>query len=484
MMSETDSTTISRAFLKVVEQAPDRAALVFQDEVYTYAMLHDLAAAFAIRLREAGVGAQSTVQVHVNDLAVVMGALLATSCLGARFAEQSITGKLPLDRPITHRIVAKAQADLENQVVVDQSFSPANFSREEKSAIWQASAVDANAPWIIVATSGTTGLPKAVALSQQLVCRRSFAVRYDFEAGKTRFASLFPYPSRPFLARGMAAILGGATIVERGTWAFWQDTNVTMVSGSLAQVRSALDIPAGASPLPKLEIIGAKLATEEAAGLLAHFAIVDDTYGATETSKSWSNLYTRGADGALVVRGQPVSAQFEIVDENGKPVEAGTPGTLRVKSECAARAYLFAGESGEDLLQDGWFYPGDIGRFGPEGNLDIIGRDSADVISIKSNKINGKLIDFVLESIDGIVAAAAFASPKAGADEILAFIEFEEGQNMAQSIELARHTCRERLGPDYVPAKLWPINRLPRAKNGAVDRVECANLIMAAIKAQ
>jgi acyl-coenzyme A synthetase/AMP-(fatty) acid ligase len=411
-----------------------------------------------------------------------MGVMLATACLGARLAEQSITSKFPLDQPITHTIVSALQAGGENRIVVDQSFSPANFTTAEKAAIWQEGVAEAEVPWIIVTTSGTTGLPKAVGLSQRLVCKRSFAVKRDFGPENTRFASLFPYPSRPFMARGMAAVLNGAAIVDRGPWGFWQEAGVTMVSGSLAQVQTALKVPEGAVRLPKLEVIGAKLPKEDAARLLQGFALIDDTYGATETSKTWSNQYSLAPEGTLARCGEPVSSIIEIVDSQGAPVSEGGTGTVRVKSDCSASFYLFSETGASEILQDGWFYPGDTARFGVNGFLDIIGRTSGDVISINSSKISGKLIDLVLETIEGITAAAAFRSPKAGTQEILAFVEFEDGVNMAQTIELARHTCRERLGAEFVPAKLWPINLVPRFENGTIDRDKCASLILSAIK--
>ncbi|MBL4874013.1 MAG: acyl--CoA ligase [Rhodobacteraceae bacterium] len=469
--------------MEVVEQTPDRPALIFQSETYTFSMLRDLSAAFAIRLRDAGVGPNSTVQIQADDLAVVISVMLATSCLGARLIERAITDKMPLGFPITHSIVVAPEDGIQNQIIVDQSFSPNKFEALEKEKIWRDSAVDPETPWIIVSTSGTTGLPKVVGLSQRLVCKRSDAVRNDFESGVTKFASLFPYSSRPFFARAIAAILNGATIVDRGPWAFWLESGVNMVAGSLSQVQSFTDIGAQAQKIAKLEVIGAKLLEVDVVNFLRSFELVDDTYGATETNKTYSNLYSIGLDGLLQTRGHSYESSIEVVDENDDLIAAGRPGTVRVKTDCAAEKYLFSVNGETHVLREGWFYPGDIARWGKNGVLDVIRRTSEDVIVSGSSKINAKLIEFVLKSLNGIVEAAVFTNPKKNTDEIIAFAVFEEDVNRLQIVELAKHACRDQFGKEFVPAKIWPINILPKYEDGALDRAKCVSMISEAIDA-
>jgi len=481
-MTETKNQTIAHQFLKVVNQTPEAPALIFQDEVYTYAMLHDLSAAFAIRLRQAGVDTDSTVHIQSDDLAVTVAVMLATACLGARLAERAITHKLPLGFPITHSIGTDPAAGESGQIIVDQSFSPAHYSAAEKAEIWRDSAADSEAPWIIVSTSGTTGLPKVVGLSQRLVRKRSHAVRNDFIAGETRFTSLFPYATRPFFARAIAAIYSGATIVDRGPWEFWQRTSVTLVSGSLQQVRTKLQNKPQSNRIAKLEVIGAKLPEAEVPGLLQSFAQIDDTYGATETNKSHSNYYSIGPDGNLHVSGATHESIFEIVDDNDNPVATGESGIVRVKAECAAAEYIFSDTGETRILHDGWFYPGDIGRWGQHGVLDILRRTSNDVIVSGGSKISAKLIDHVFQSFDGIKAAAAFASPKKNSEEVIVFVVFECDVNKLQLTELAKLSCKEQLGSEFVPTKVWPVAALPRHKDGSPDRAKCAETILSAAR--
>ena len=84
-------------------------------------------------------------------------------------------------------------------------------------------------------------------------------------------------------ARAMAALLNGATIVDRGDWPFWIASGVNRVSGSLKQVKS-LGIDGDADrKIAVVEVSGAKISEAEALNLLRYFDLVDDTYGATET---------------------------------------------------------------------------------------------------------------------------------------------------------------------------------------------------------
>jgi acyl-coenzyme A synthetase/AMP-(fatty) acid ligase len=480
-----DEPAIAALFETIAQEAPDRPALVMAETVYSYGMLLALAKAFAIKLAAAGVDSSATIQLETRDLPVVMASLLASAALGARLAENAVVGELLGARPVTHRLFTAppAQPTASGQtVLIDASWSPAEVLPQADTRFARTQGAT-DAPWLLLATSGTTGLPKVVGLSQRLVLRRSMAVSDEFVAGKTRFASLFSYDCRPFFARAMAALLNGATIVDRGDWPFWIASGVNRVSGSLKQVKSLVIDGDADRKIAVVEVSGAKISEAEALNLLRYFDLVDDTYGATETSKSFSNLLSRAADGTLRKTGAPRDSLIEIVDADGKPVGPMQTGEIRVRNSYCVTAYLF-NQSGEmAALKDGYFYPGDIGRFAENGTLEIIARAGRDVLNFDGVKLNAGVVDHLLASVEGIIAAAAFQSPKADRNEVIAFAQFEEGSNRIQLAELARKACADALGAKITPARVWPITAIPRKADGTPDRAQCAALILEALAA-
>lgn len=170
-------------------------------------------------------------------------------------------------------------------VAIGPDWSPAQV-RAEKLA-WDPpwDAQDPDAPLLIVYTSGTTGMPKFLALSQAMVAGRSAAVADEFRPGETRLAALFPPDNRPYLARLMAVLWNRPTLIAATAPELWPAFGVARVSGSLEQARKLFATRVLSPRLAVIEVSGARLEDADAALPLQSFERVDDTYGASETKR-------------------------------------------------------------------------------------------------------------------------------------------------------------------------------------------------------
>ena len=63
----------------------------------------------------------------------------------------------------------------------------------------------------------------------------------------------------------------------------------------------------------------------------------------------------------------------EVVDDNGEKLGDGQPGNIRISGEGVITQYLDDPKATANSFKDGWFYPGDIGRF-EAGSLVFLGR--------------------------------------------------------------------------------------------------------------
>ncbi|MDB4111952.1 acyl--CoA ligase [Yoonia sp.] len=483
-MTSDAPTTIAHRFSQLAELSPERDALVFPEMTYSYGMLWALTKAFALKMSDEGVDQTSTIQLETKDLPVVLASLLASSLLGARLAEAAITDALVADNPITHRFsINHSEPSSQTAcIIIDENWSPAEVLKERSLSEILGRKIDMDAAWLILSTSGTTGRPKVVGLSQHNVVRRSHAVSDEFMSGVTRASILFPYNSRPFFARALGALLNGATIVDRGDWDFWTEAGVNRVTGSVTQAKNLKIGLTGIPKIPVIEVSGAKLSDQEALRLLGGFALVDDTYGATETNKSFSNHLTLDGDGGLLRVGAPRDSVVEIVNEEGALCGASEVGEVRVSNSYCATQYLFSESSSTDVLSEGYFYPGDIASWSRTAALDILRRKEKNLINFDGVKLSSSVLEAVLVSVEGIAQAAAFESPKKGSNDLIAFVVFEPDCNRPQVTERARKACSDALGAKFAPTKIWPINNIPRKIDGHPDYEKCAELILGAVQ--
>jgi acyl-CoA synthetase (AMP-forming)/AMP-acid ligase II len=469
------------ALRALAARAPDRPAILYPDTVFTYAALLALAEAFALRLSALGAGPGATVHLDSRDTALIAPTLLATALTGARFLQNVGATDQPGLPPVTHALRGPdggpgSQAALQ----IGPDWSPAVLRAEGLAWSPDQDVQAPDAPWLIVYTSGTTGLPKFVALTQRMVAGRSAAVADEFRPGETRYAALFPADSRPFLARLLAALWNGATLVDSRDPAVWARSGVTRVTGSLAQAKTLCARHSLTPRLPVLEVSGARLSDADAALLLQSFDVVDDTYGATETNKTFSHLKTLGPAGQVISTPHPRDSTIQILRAEGTLAAPGEEGELRIRNAYLATGYLAAPEATARAFRDGWFHPGDRGLWGPDGSLVIRPRAGA-FVNAEGAKIGLAAIDQVLATVDGIREAAVFPSPKPGAgDTLIAFAVFADKVNRPQVVARARQRCQETLGARLTPAVIRPIRHLPRLADGTPDRAACQALILEA----
>ena len=482
-MANPSQRIVVNAFnIKALEQ-PDAPALIFKDTTYSYAMLRDLVASFTLKFREAGVNEASSLQIRSTDLAISLAGTLAASRIGARVIERAIKPEFQTGFAISHVVSEAPDQGAWHNIVIDQGFSPDTFTRQIKDGVWQGSDPEPTSPWLILTTSGTTGTPKAFALSQDLVMRRSTSLQDEFSGEGNRMALLYSVGSRPFFARALGILCFGGALVENGSWAFWHQSKVTCVSGSLTQARKLIGGRGGSSTLPQIEVIGEKTTIQDIVDLLGRFDRVDDTFGAGEVSKSHSNVYAMDGSGNLVCDPRHCADQIEILDVAGNPCTPQQEGRLRVRSDLAIDTYL-AEQSDTPVTVNGWFYTGDVARWTDQGALDVLSRENENMLTVQGSKIDARIIDTLIASFEGIRDAAVFASPKAGSNEMIAFAVFEEGENRIQLSERARLLCNETLGEKFVPARIWPIDTIPRGPSGTADREACKDLIRNATAAK
>ncbi len=456
---------------------PDLPALIAPDLTLTFEKLWRIVDCFACRMVECGIGQGARVGLDTGDRIVAVSTMFAAALVGAEF----VTLDIPMMRVAALRSThflrspdVPGMADLA-YLVMDETWSPrSGIGSGDHGASWPGYA-GPEAPAWIVQSSGTTGKPKFMRLSQALVHRRVHAVMSEFEPGRTRMATLFGCGSRPFLIRAAAALIAGCTIVDSLDIGFLQTQGVNLLCASPRQVREWLG-PRRIEPrLSRLQCSGAKLDPDETRTLLESFEVVEDVYGSSETIKAHVNI-SRLLGETKMAYGQAVGSEIEIRRDDGTLCAEGEVGTVRIRNACMVEGYVDDAEATARSFRDGWFHPGDLAAWGAQGRLDVVGRVN-DVLNLGGRKVSLNEVDRLLAVVPGVKLAVCFRHPGAGRqDDLAAMLQLEDIARADETVARAHGACIEVLGPECSPREIMVVAALPLTADGVPRRAECQDL--------
>jgi acyl-coenzyme A synthetase/AMP-(fatty) acid ligase len=165
--------------------------------------------------------------------------------------------------------------------------------------------------------------------------------------------------------------------------------------------------------------------------------------------------------------------EVQVVDEIGEVQPVGREGIFRVKSPEAA-LYISAGGDRQELHEDGWFYPGDVGRLGADGTIYVTGR-SSEVINRGGSVVAPEAIEDVLRLNPNIADVAVVGITNAdGVEEIWAAVVSDRLIDPAAVIAAARPRLNEKV-PDHVVQ----VPSIPRAESAKVRRFQLREILQA-----
>lgn len=476
--------TVVEAILHFGRTRPGAAALVEGERTITYGQLAGLVRRTASHLLALGLGRADRIGLCLADTTDHMVALLAVSHIGAV--------AMPLDWRAPPAEGRRLVAGLGLTCVLTGSDARGveGFPQIFLDEVWHGkvalappmeSAVGAwHEPFVISATSGSTGAPKLTQMTHQ---EYYFAVVAMWElmglSGRHRFLCTMPF----FYSGGrnscIAHLLRGDCVVlypSLFTAAEYVDiverqaiTTAATVPSTVRQLLAASDRGPLLPGLTAFYCTGAPLHRDEkweaVRRLCPNF---HERYGTAETlviSILHPGDLAQKADSV----GQPHSlARIEIVDDGDRPLPAGAQGRLRFRAPGLGSP--LPGSAAEASFREGWFYPGEIGHQDEAGYIFLRGR-SSDVIIRSGAKIFPAEVEAVLAEHSNVLEAAVLGQRSVDNEEtVIAFVVAKGG---AHPGELLAH-CRSRLTPHKVPRRFHFVDNLPRNRSGKVDKAALA----------
>jgi acyl-CoA synthetase (AMP-forming)/AMP-acid ligase II len=332
-----------------------------------------------------------------------------------------------------------------------------------------------HAPRLVILTSGTTGAPRGAARSGASIDdAASMLSRIPLRAAETTFIASPVFHAWGLGHLTMAMLLGSTVVLHKKFDAARVLQAVEEHEASaLVVVPVMLDLLLKADPaaydLQALRVIassGSALPGVLATRVLDVFGpVLYNLYGSTEVAyAAVAGPEDLAADPHTAGR-PPYGVTLRIVDAAGEDVPDGTPGRVFVGSGLAFAGYT----DGTDKDRLGALVAtGDLGVFGPEGRLTVLGRDDDMVVIGGENVYPGQVEDALLGH-PGVRECAVTAVP----DETFGVSLVAHVVGEAE-IEDLKARVRDGVACFAVPRVFTFVEALPRNATGKVLKRELA----------
>ncbi|MEO5696105.1 MAG: AMP-binding protein [Burkholderiaceae bacterium] len=336
---------------------------------------------------------------------------------------------------------------------------------------------------LLMYTSGTTGTPKGVMLTQRNLAANALAVSHEhgLTAADRVLAVLPLYHINAFVVTMLAPLAHGGSLAMAPRFSaarFWSQALehrcswLNVVPTMIAYLLEGADAPVDAgTALRFCRSASAALPPEHLRAFEGRFGVgVVETMGLTETAAPAFSNPMDAHQRKLGAVGCASGCEARVVDATLQPVADGVTGEITIRGPNVMSGYYKNPQASADTFTaDGWLRTGDLGHRDADGFFFVTGRIKELIIKGGEN-IAPREIDEVLLQHPALLEAAAVGIPdRHYGQEIMACVVVRDGH--ACSEDDLRAYCEQHLGRFKTP-KVWRfVSELPRGPSGKVQRL-------------
>ncbi len=329
-------------------------------------------------------------------------------------------------------------------------------------------------PAFIRFSSGTTGTSKGVVLSHEAIIDRTDAADKGMQITSDDIVLWVLSMSYHFVVTILLFLRRGATIVlcsqrfpealiegivaHRGNFIYASPFHYSLLSrtdllagDSLQQVRMAIST-------------AMKLPEQIAAAFYSKFGFeLTEAYGIIEVGLPFIKLSGGSDKRGSVGRALP---DYELVLDS---MDADGVGGIHIKGKGMLDAYFSPWQGREEILQNGWFNTGDLGKIDQDGFLYIVGR-SKDVINFVGMKIFAQEVESVINQHPQVKESLVYGAPHSQYGELPVAKVVLLGENVDAVLDNLKRFCYQKLAQYKVPKEFQSVEYLPKTASGKIKR--------------
>ena len=175
-------------------------------------------------------------------------------------------------------------------------------------------------------------------------------------------------------------------------------------------------------------------------------------YGQTEATARLTQLHPKLVKSKIGSIGKPIQGvTLNIVDKDGKRVEAGEVGEIVVKGDNIMKGYFNDPLGTSETIKDGWLYTGDLGKADEEGFVFLTARKKG-IIKIGGERISPKEIEEVIVLIPEVIDATVIAiDDELLGEAIKAIVVVNEDVDQDDLRSKILNLCKQKLASNKTP---------------------------------
>ncbi|NUT33553.1 MAG: long-chain fatty acid--CoA ligase [Hamadaea sp.] len=476
--------------LRSAQRFADRPALRFGDQVVTYAHLDDSSARIATYLHLCGVQPGDRVGVmlpNVPQFATVYYGILRAGAvvvpmnplLKAREVDYYLEDSGAVGMLSWHTVAGAAaegaqRADSVSLIIDPDRFDEAVRTYEPTAGLVERAGTDTA---VILYTSGTTGRPKGAELTHDNLIRNvevcaSSLLRLDHT--DVLFGALPLFHSFGQTVALNCAVASGAclSLLPRFDAAdalrLMARDHVTVFAGVPTMYGELLQAAGDGGPeLPALRTCvsgGAALPVELLHRFEARFDVtVLEGYGLSETSPvACFNHPGRVRKPGTI--GTPIDGvEMTLLDVAGNGV-----GEIAIRGHNVMKGYWGRPQETAEVMTDGWFRTGDLGRRDADGYYSVVDR-TKDMVIRGGFNVYPREVEEVLYEHPDVAEAAVLGMPhRTLGEEVVAVVALRPGAQT--TAELLREHVKGQLAAYKYPRHVWIVDALPKGPTGKIHK--------------
>ncbi len=192
-------------------------------------------------------------------------------------------------------------------------------------------------------------------------------------------------------------------------------------------------------------------------------------YGATETSPLLTLTHIEDAPRKMASAGKAVPrVDLKIIGREGTEVPVGQIGEIIARGPQIMKGYFKDPKATAKKIKDGWYYTGDLAKLDEDGYLYVLGR-ADDMIITGGLNVYPSEVETVLVNHPKVQEAAVVGIPDSRRGQILrANVVLKHGETATHREILS--FCKERLASFKMPRQLEFKDSLPKSRTGKVAK--------------